>query len=369
MARLQATSQLRPRWLSPILFGWIALPGCLPPDSTPAGDPDDEPAGRTEFAWRELETPDVVPRWGSTSVDRADATLVLGGVSGAADAVLDETWVMTTEDNAVQAAPELAMDRARYCHCAMLDEARNELIVLGGRGGDFGDATTAAVIDLANATTEVVEDSGAADHPVGCQTFFFPALDRGYVFGGLSSTNGTFSGETFRYDAATHTFTALDIPGPPARYDAATHVLDDGTGLLVSGMGRPSLAVTFFQDLWRFDPTAETWTEIAVEGDRPPGRRYPWSAVSPDESVLLVGYGSDSGMGNTVLGDLWSFSFADGTWAELSLPDAPTARGFTFRWQGGPASAGTLGFGFDGQRALGDAWTLLVPDALAGRWH
>lgn len=94
---------------------------------------------------------------------------------------------------------------------------------------------------------------------------------------------------------ALRTITKLDIPGPAARYDAGIVELADGSSLLVSGMGGGVGGVIFYADVWRFDPSTESWSEIPTTSKLvPPGRRYAWVTVAPDESVLLFGFGSDS---------------------------------------------------------------------------
>src|SRR5690606_13901465 len=134
---------------------------------------------------------------------------------------------------------------------------------------------------------------GAADNPVGCQAHYLDGVDRAYVFGGLSSLGG-FSAMTWRWDPEARTFTEIVTPGPAARYDAATYEENSGTLLLSGGMGGGAAGVVFFSDVWRFDPSSETWSEVPTTTAAPAGRRYPWTALSPDESQLVYGFGSDS---------------------------------------------------------------------------
>jgi hypothetical protein len=353
--------------LVPLAIVIVSTVGCLG-GAEGEGEGEGDP-GRTTFSWEPIAADGMQPRWGMYIAESSERAFLLGGVT---DGVVDVGFRLGATDASVTASPDVLMDHSRYCHCAMLDEERDRLIVLGGRDEGFADSPTAVALGIASSSVDIIEDNGAADHPVGCQAFFFPELDRGYVFGGLSSTLGEFTNVTYRFDALTDTFTALDVTGPAARYDAGTHVLADGTAILVGGMGRATLSATFYSDVWRFDPNDETWTELAPRDapGAPPGRRYPWTAVSPDESTLLYGYGSDSGMGSTVLGDMNAFDFASATWAPLAASgEAPSARGFTYRWPGPAGSAGVLGFGYDGTDVVTDAYVLRVPDDLAGHWH
>ncbi len=362
-----------------VLAVCAGVSACAPQvgDDGPDDGPDAGPT-RTAYTWQPIDVSGLTPRWGMYVVDSTQAApglpeggaLLLGGVTGTANPVVqDAAFSLSPAGLVVDATPVSTMAGGRFCHCAMLDASRDRAIIIGGRslGAEFD---TVVQVNLSSGDARGVDAvNGAADHPIGCQAVFFPELDRGYVFGGLSGALQAFSDVTYRFDADTDTFTALDIAGPPARYDADTHVMNDGTALLVGGMGA-TLGVLFYSDIWRFDPNTETWTQVPATSALPPGRRCPWSAVAPDESALLFGYGSDSARGESVLGDLWSFDFASQSWSTVEVQGtAPSARGFSYRWPMDQSHAGALAFGYDGALPVADAFVLEVPTALEGRWH
>ncbi len=353
--------------LRPALALAFALPfggACVGPGAAPP--PDDNAPKRTTFSFAPIETDGVDARWGAAAV----GDFVVGGVDQSMT-VTQDIFRLDASDGTMRATPLTTLDTPRYCNCAMFDPNRHELLVVGGRNGTFNDENSAEIVNTETLEHVAIDANGAADHPVGCQAFFSPSADKGYVFGGLDSSSG-FTGKTWRYDPAAHTLTELSIDGPPARYDAGIHIFDDGTVLLVGGMGLGAFGPIFFSDLWRFDPADETWSQIATTStDVPQGRRYPWTSLAPDESMLLYGFGSDSGNGSHVLGDLWSFTFDTGAWAQVPVDgERPEARGFTYNWRGPPGSAGALAFGTDANLGVfEDAYALQVPDALAGTWH
>jgi hypothetical protein len=85
----------------------------------------------------------------------------------------------------------------------------------------------------------------------------------------------------------------------------------------------------FYSDVWLFDTTTETWSEIVVDGATPPGRRTPWvSAIEDAEGSLrgfYAGFGYDGGM--RPRGDLHYFDVASASWTELTLdPGAACSR-------------------------------------------
>ncbi|HRE91821.1 MAG TPA: kelch repeat-containing protein, partial [Myxococcota bacterium] len=176
---------------------------------------------------------------------------LIGGVTNAQN-VVSTIATATLADGTLTLTEVGATDLPRYCQCAFFDPTRDELVVLGGRGRTFADAASSAVIDTTSWRATPLSDHSADDFPVGCVAFFSPLSDKGYVFGGLSTSRREFSPTAHRYDPTTRTFEALPTTGPAARYDAAVHVLSDGDALLLSGMGLATTA-TFYDDVWRFD--------------------------------------------------------------------------------------------------------------------
>ncbi|MCA9570260.1 MAG: hypothetical protein KC656_20595 [Myxococcales bacterium] len=243
-------------------------------------------------------------------------------------------------------------DVGRFCGCALHDTTRDEVVVFGGRDGDFVRAASAERIDLGSGEVQTL--TGAEDvGTIGCSAVFAEQVGYGYVFGG---GRGPFSADTWRYDPADGTLLLLDAPGPSARYDTATVQLPDGDMLIASGMGD---GPTFHTDVWRFDVDTETWSELATSGDFV-GRRFPFASLGPDAAFLYLGFGSDDPAGQSVLADLWALDLETGAWSPLET-ELPRARGFALSLPGPEGSLGTMAYGGDGQlRLVDDAWTLWV---------
>ncbi|MEZ4235130.1 MAG: kelch repeat-containing protein [Myxococcota bacterium] len=325
----------------------VTMLGCSGPDPEPVdtGTVDTGTAPAGALHWSPLDVDGVVPRWGALGA----GALQVGGLDADQRILTDALSVQA--DEALHASAVGALQTGRYCGCALHDPTREQLVLVGGRNGGFRDEPTAERIDLATGESTPLDAGGAAAHPVGCWAFFSVAQDRGYVFGGASNA---VSGETWRYDPATGAFTALDLAGPSARYDAGMVALDDGTALLVGGMG----GAGFDSEVWRFDPAAEAWTALPPSTDPPDGRRFPFTAT--DGQRLYYGYGTDSPMGTTVRRDLWRFDPADGAWEALAPEgERPAARSFAVAVPGPAGSLGALAFGVDGDLAVfEDAWVL-----------
>lgn len=344
-------------------------PSDLPLDTAPdTTAPDATPT----FTFVPLTVTGATPVWGAV----AAGDLLLGGVDDDRTVVTQVASASLSGDT-LTFTPLTSLLAARYCHCALRDPTRDELLLLGGRGRAFTDLTTATVLELETLTERPITGE-ATDFPVGCVAFFAPTRDRGWVFGGLSTSRRTFSPTTHRYDPTDGSLTPLSITGPPARYDASVHVLQDGDALLVGGMGLVGGAPTFYADVWRFSSALESWREVPASTPAPRGRRIPWTAVSPDERLLVFGYGSDSPTGSTVRDDLWLFDLESGTWTELAIEGPrPSARGFAPSLLVTAPSAssdlegvvGLLGFGSDAQlRVTPDFWVLRASPPL-GTWR
>lgn len=80
---------------------------------------------------------------------------------------------------------------------------------------------------------------------------------------------------------------------------------------------------TFFNDLWSYDPTTDTWTEVTPTGTPPVPRAYApavWDSVN--EKMVFFG-GLDVGF--FVLDDVWSYKAATNKWIEMPNSGGPPA--------------------------------------------
>jgi len=304
------------------------------------------------WAAHTVDLDELTPVWGGIVAQESPTRAYLAGGLTRSNGFASTKVFRVEQSGADVAVTTVSEEIAdRYCGCAILDAARDELVVLGGRNGAFIETPTAELVDLASGAVTALDPSGAADHPVGCNGVFLPDRDEGYVFGGLAQSGG-FTNAIYRYSPIDHSFTEITVAGsaPPARYDGAfRYPVEGGPIYLVSGMGQKGIGAKFYGDVWTFDPATETWAEIAISGDVPPGRRLPFVAFADDQSAMVMAFGSDSPQGQTMLGDLWRLDLATNTWTQPGFGDAPpSARGFA-QWLPGPeGSAGLYNGGLDG---------------------
>jgi hypothetical protein len=182
--------------------------------------------------------------------------------------------------------------------------------------------------------------------------------------------------DTWAYDPVANTWTELDPSGtvPPPRF-SATAVHDPITGrLIVFGGGADSASVLeqglepsswVLNDIWAYDPVANTWTELTPSGPLPP-RRFFHAMVYDPSTRRMIMFG---GMGDTgVLNDIWAYDPAANTWIDLdpsgTLPEARYGSGMAYD----SSSQRVVMFGgsvADGSRYFNDTW---VYDPVANTW-
>ena len=110
-----------------------------------------------------------------------------------------------------------------------------------------------------------------------------------------------------------------------------------------------------------YDPAANTWTELALDGEAPPPRSTQGAAWDADGGRLLIMGGFAGGI--EYLGDLWSYDAATDNWSHLtSEGPGPTPRASTSAaWDG----ARLLVFGGNGGSLLGELWSFRPPEDTA----
>ncbi len=341
---------------------------------------DDVDDGRATYGWVAVDSA-VSAVWGAIVAESDDGAFLVGGVANDLGPVLPTVERIVPRDDDVVSGDFLTMGEARYCGCAFVDEARRELVVIGGRDGAFRDINTAEIVDLDDGSVTDLGAVAPAETPVGCQAFVVPSTQQAYVFSGLSSQGARFGDTLYRYDGDARTFSVVDLDAdgggvvPAGRYDGTVAVLDENRVLVFGGMGLagPGRAL-FHQDGFIFDGQTETFSPLDVSASttKPLGRRYAFSAFHPDSGTLVYGLGSDSAQGQTMMADMWSLDVTSGVWTELVVDnsDAIAARGFAFRLTGTAGSVGFLSGGMDAEsRLVTQSFVLLPPASLADGWR
>lgn len=337
-----------------------------PADVASGGDvTGDDVARETRWVWSEVSATGAAPtpRWGTMIADRGDGTaLVYGGTNldvGGRGTVSRELWRFDGRSDP-PAWTLVSGDGApptRYCGCVGWVPTTRTLLMVGGRNPNESAPETWSFDEAPGVWTRLPTRS-TPPGVIGCQMAWSSARGALYLFGGGGQTAG-FSNRTWRWDAAQQAWVMLDATGPRARYDDALVPLHDGRHLLmVAGARTAQAGAGFFNDVWRFDAMTETWSQVTVEGDAPPGRRTPWVSVDADDGGFVMALGSAGVQPGETLDDLWRFDLRAGRWTPLAPDAAPPARGWSGALPGVGAVRGYVFGGFDNSAPRGDLWRL-----------
>lgn len=180
-----------------------------------------------------------------------------------------------------------------------------------------------------------------------------------YMFGGRAQDGP--SSELWEWDLSTSRWTRLEpaTPGPEARFGhTATWVPDIGL-VIWSGQGKTG----FFDDIWRFEPSASLWEELPSSGAVPPARYGSCASLGPDGELWIShGFTADSGR----FSDTRSYNFSTGTWTDRT-PRGPVPVKRCLHdcfWSSGDQLI-LYGGQTTGVPALGDLWSF---DAASAAW-
>ncbi|MFO0607054.1 MAG: hypothetical protein U0324_28030 [Polyangiales bacterium] len=339
------------------------------PDAAPdaagdaAGDAaPDTPAGPPHVTWEPVDLPAAGPlgRWGIMIADVGDGTaFVYGGTTLTAaggGSTSSDLWRFDGRGDAPSFERVAAAGSPpRYCGCVGYLPDSQTVLMIGGRNPNEAPAETWAMREGAWSQLAVPTTPPGV---IGCAMAWSRERGALYLFGGGGMAAG-FSSRIWRYDPSAPAWVMLDATGPRGRYDDALVPLPDGRTLLMVAGARGAQAGTgFYNDVWRFDTMAETWQQVTITGEAPPGRRSPWVSVDADGGGIVVALGSTGIQAGEVLDDAWHLDLAAGAWARLEPETLPPARGFSMALPGRGAVRGYLFGGFDNARPIRDAWRM-----------
>ncbi len=242
---------------------------------------------------------------------------------GSTRALTAQSPVLARQETPAWTALAAAGPAARWDHTLSADEASGRLILFGGRdanGAPFGDTWVYSAADDAWSAVE-----GPAPSPrFGQAVAVDPANRALYLFGGQADA-ATFFNDAWRFDLDDLTWAELPTGDtrPAPRYGTSAVLADDGRVLISHGFtfeGR-------FDDTWALDPAGGVWTDLSPAQEARPLKRCLHEAVwdSAERRMLLYG-GCSSGFGPCPQGDLWAFDPTTRTWTELTPAARPAAR-------------------------------------------
>lgn len=247
---------------------------------------------------------------------------------------------------------------ARYGHTAVW--TGREMIVWGGATASTVSLDDGARYDPVHGTWRPITTTNAPS-PRRDHSAVWTGAEM-IVWGGTSISQGQPLDDGGRYDPNTDQWSPLvaSATSPSARF--AHTAVWTGHDMIV--WGGATASTVSLDDGARFDPSTSAWTAIAASG---PGARRDHAAVWTGAEMLVHG-GSSISAGGIVYDDLWAFDPAADTWSERVTTGAPLARfghvavwidDELVMWGGATSSTRTLA---DGARLdpATQAWTPLA---------
>ena len=211
---------------------------------------------------------------------------------------------------------------ARAYSSAILDIASNQIVVFAGAdgtgfiGGVWG-------FDLGtNMWTDLTPPTGPA--PTNRRTpasIYDPAGARMVMWSGQAT--GVFFNDVWQFDLTSNTWTEFTPSGGPPniRYGVAA-TFDPVAGDLVTFAGFTSLGR--FDDVWRFNPVSDTWSDASMPS--PPLKRCLHSASYDSREHRMIMYGGQNAGWRD---DIWALDLTTDTWTDLTPAIRPPGRFFT----------------------------------------
>jgi hypothetical protein len=319
-------------------------------------------------AWTKLAPAGPPPSGRALHVAVADPSrdrmIVHGGNAGAAR---DDTWALSLagETQWIPLASAGDSPGARFYHAAVLDPARDRMLVVGGYGPALGyrSDTWSLALDGSPAWT-ALSPAGTPPAPrTGHSLVLDPGRDRLVLQGGRGAASNELLDAWTLTLGGSPAWAPLAIGGVPAPRENHVAIFDPGNARMIVHGGDTGGANG---ELWEFvlEP-APAWRRLAPTGPAPAARFGHVAILDPAARRMIVHGGSSSSGAGDLLDDAWALSLAGPpSWSPLAPPGPrPAARRDHVGVHDALRHALVLHGGWDGS-ARGDTWTLpLSPGA------
>lgn len=190
-----------------------------------------------------------------------------------------------------------------------------------------------------------------------------PASRTAYLFGGRDGS--VVFDDLWAFDLDTNRWTRLAPEGrtPPRRFGHEA-VWVDGIGVVIfAGQAGPT---TFYDDLWAYDPVANTWRRLPGDGARPIARYGSCAALGPDGRLWISHGFTEDG---TRFADTRAYDFVVGRWSdETPAGRVPVSRCLHGCWWTDDGRLALYAGQTTGVEALGDLWSLAGAGTSAAAW-
>ena len=283
--------------------------------------------------------------------------ILFGGWDGSGTVQFNDTWAYDPSAKTwTELNPAGDVPSVRGMLGAAYDPSDGTVLIFGGCGGESQAMNDLWAYDpAANTWTQLEAGSDIPSLRRDHAMVYVPSLGQVILFGGCEGL--TSYDDTWAYDPAANIWTELHPAGDvPCARVCHTMVYDPGSGKVIL-FGGGDEANTAMNDLWAYDPAENVWAELHPAGDVPCARLGQAMVYNPASGKVILFGGMDQAMNN--LNDLWAYDPAANTWTELQpVGDVPPARD-SHAIACDPASGKVILFGGEnGCAVLDDTWVL-----------
>ena len=309
--------------------GCSAGGACLPASDTTPGSgqpsPDGYDLGRT-VAWSQVASPPTgFGSGGGLVANSSSGTAIsFGGINGGV--LTNTTFAYSEAANIWSPVATSPAPSPRTDFSFAVDSATGTAVLFGGTTN----LTTHAVsnqtwtYNLASAQWTAVVGGPAPAAREAAAFAIVPTLGVGLLYGGWNlnySERGSLTySDLWEFNLSTGSWTNVTVAGPrPPALEGAAMVWDPTTGRVeMFGGCYPCSA-----SVWELDPVALTWSENPPAAGPPAGRAAASWAYDPTLSADLLFGGTN---GQTTFGDTLLYFPMNNTWVPQGLPPSPGAR-------------------------------------------
>ena len=312
------------------------------------------------------------PRARSSMVfDSSNNAHILFGGGSYSHSSRNDTWVYNlSSGNWTQKNPAGTVPWARQGQAMVYDSIHNVSVLFGGSSGGHSVGQLTYVYNYS--TNEWISISPYYFKPRARELHsmvFDPVNDMIILFGGW---NGPYSypgneiyHDTWTYNMSTNIWTNMNPAQAPSRRFGQSMCCIQSTGLVVLYGGQTDY-FTALGETWTYNLTTNIWARQEPKVSPPPRMGAVMATDLSGETILLFGGFVWEGGNPTYLNDLWSYDLSSDTWTELEVPYGPAPRAYASMTYDSIEKKMFL-FGGEGENVMcDDFWSF---DPALGSWE
>jgi hypothetical protein len=285
--------------------------------------------------------------------------LMFGGRISSLATNVNELWKYDIATNTFTLlSPSGTPPSIRYWPNSIYDPVNHCMLTYGGI------PTTGYVNDLfkydiaGNTWTQLSPTGGPPNSTSYLDSAYDPVSHALWIFGGKHVIGGANLNDLWKYDIAANSWTQLSPSGtPPSARLRVMMVYDVAHALLVFGGQDASV---YLNDLWKYDITADSWTQISPSGTLPHVRGDSNRAFDHINGDFIIFGGTSSDLAR--MHDLWKYNVSTNTWSEVSLTNEPTERSHCGTAWDDKNGKFYMIHGYNNSGAISDCWKYDVFD-------